>query len=169
MWKLLEHWAGTLKKAKPEITHDVVVDRTSISDRINHIVDLLEAGKGMVRFEDLFGRNPTPAGLRHEVVVSLLAVLELARLRVIRVLQQESTGTFFLAQVEGASLSDARSLNVTSANEAPPPPAEAQAPTPATSEPPLPREEIVSSSLPASATTGEEANDGQEEQEEAKD
>lgn len=117
VWKLLEHWAGILEKAKPKYVHDVVVDRISISDRINQIVDLLEAGKGMVRFEELLGEEVPEAELRHKVVVSLLAVLELARLRVVRILQQEATGTFFLAQVEGAQMVDARTLTVTSAKE----------------------------------------------------
>jgi segregation and condensation protein A len=117
VWKLIEHWASTLKKAKPEYTHDVVMDRMSISDRINQIVDLLEAGKGMVRFEDLLGPNLAPAELRHKVVVSLLAVLELAKLHIVRILQEESTGTFFLAQVEGAAIDEARSLMVTSARQ----------------------------------------------------
>jgi segregation and condensation protein A len=117
VWKLLEHWAQIIEKAKPQYTHDVVMDRMSITDRINQIVDLLEAGKGMVRFEDLLGQNLTEAELRHKVVVSLLAVLELARLREIRIFHQESTGTFFLAQVEGAALNDARNLMVTSAKQ----------------------------------------------------
>jgi segregation and condensation protein A len=117
IWKLLEHWAQVLEKAKPQYTHDVVVDRMSITDRINQIVDLLESGKGMVRFEDLLGADLPEAELRHKVVVSLLAVLELARLRVVRILQQAETGSFFLAQTEGANLSEARNLNVTSAKE----------------------------------------------------
>jgi len=117
VWKLLEHWAQVLEKAKPQYTHDVVVDRMSITDRINQIVDLLESGKGMVRFEDLLGADLPEAELRHKVVVSLLAVLELARLRVVRILQQAETGSFFLAQTEGANLSEARNLNVTSAKE----------------------------------------------------
>ena len=115
VWKLLEHWAQILEKAKPKYTHDVVVDRMSITDRINEIVDVLEGGKGRVRFEDLLGDDLPEAELRHKIVVSLLAVLELARLRVIRVLQEEATGTFFLAQVEGAGLNEARNLTVTSA------------------------------------------------------
>lgn len=117
VWKLLEHWAQVLDKAKPQYTHDVVIDRMSITDRINQIVDLLESGEGMVRFEDLLGENLPEAELRHKVVVSLLAVLELARLRVVRILQQLDTGSFFLAQTDGANLADARNLNVTSAKE----------------------------------------------------
>jgi segregation and condensation protein A len=117
VWKLLEHWAQVLEKAKPQYTHDVVMDRMSITDRINQIVDLLESGKGMVRFEDLLGTDLPEAELRHKVVVTLLAVLELARLRVVRILRQEETGSFFLAQTEDADLAGARNLNVTSAKE----------------------------------------------------
>jgi segregation and condensation protein A len=115
VWKLLEHWAQILEKAKPQYTHDVVMDRMSITDRINQIVDLLESGKGMVRFEDLLGTDLPEAELRHKVVVTLLAVLELARLHVVRILRQEETGSFFLAQTEDADLAGARHLNVTSA------------------------------------------------------
>jgi segregation and condensation protein A len=115
VWKLIEHWARTLEKAKPQLTHDVVVDRISISDRINQLVDMLEAGNGMVQFDDLIGRDLPEAELRHKVVVSLLAVLELARLRVVRIMHQEATGVFFLTRIEGAVLSDARNLTVTSA------------------------------------------------------
>ncbi len=117
VWKLLEHWAQILDKSKPQFIHDVVIDRISIADRINQIVDLLESHQGMVRFDELLGQNLPEAELRHKIVVSLLAVLELARLRVVRVLQQEETGSFFLAQAEGANLADARNLNVTSAKE----------------------------------------------------
>jgi segregation and condensation protein A len=120
VWKLIEHWAATIRRAKPEHTHDVVIDRVSIGDRINQIVDLLEAGDGMVRFEDLIGHDLPPIELRNKIVVSLLAVLELARLRVVRILHREGTGAFFLAQVEGAVLADARSLTVTSAKETSP-------------------------------------------------
>jgi segregation and condensation protein A len=116
IWKLLEHWAGMLKTAKPELTHDVVMDRVSITDRINQIVDLLEAGKGMVRFEDLLGKDIGEYQLRHKIVVSLLAVLELARLRVLRVMREEATETFFLVQVADGDLEAARHLIVTSGN-----------------------------------------------------
>ena len=114
VWKLLEHWAGILKAAKPELTHDVVMDRVSITDRINQIVDLLESGQGMVQFEDLLGKDLPDNELRHKIVVTLLAVLELARLRVVRVMHDEATSTFFLSQVAGAGLDEARRLKVTS-------------------------------------------------------
>jgi len=53
-------------------------------------------------------------------VVTLLAILELARLKVIRVLQAEGDGasdeTLFIAQVAGASMEAARRVAVTSAD-----------------------------------------------------
>src|SRR5664279_40986 len=125
VWKLIEHWAGIIQKAEPQHTHDVVVDRISITDRINQVVDLLTAGNGMVRFEDLLGHDLPPAELRHKVVVSLLAVLELARLRVIRILQHPETGSFFLAQTDNADLEGARHLQVTSAKGSEPTAAQA--------------------------------------------
>ncbi len=163
VWKLLEHWAGVLAKAKPVHTHDVVVDRISISDRINQLVDLLESGAGTLQFEELLGRDLPPAELRHKVVVSLLAVLELARLRVIRILQDEASGAFFLAKVEGAGLAEARNLAVTSvksepedagpAEPEPTPLAEepADAAPPAEPEPSPPAEEPADAAAPAEA------------------
>jgi hypothetical protein len=46
--------------------------------------------------------------------VTLLAILELARLKVVRVLQDQETGNFFIARREGASLDDARQVQPTS-------------------------------------------------------
>jgi segregation and condensation protein A len=179
VWKLLEHWAGVLEKTKPQHTHDVVVDRISISDRINQLVDLLEAGDGLLQFEDLVGRDLPAAELRHKVVVSLLAVLELTRLRVVRILQQEVTGTFFLARVEGAALTDARNLTVTSVKDAgeatggaptepfPEPAPAPTAPDPAGSEPAhdsgriSPQDGVIFAPPPASPDAGEDASDGQ--------
>jgi segregation and condensation protein A len=114
VWKLIEQWAGMLSKAEPKFTHDVVIDRISISDRINQVIDKLESGPGTVRFEDIVGTDLPEAQLRHNVVVSLLAILELARLKVIRVLQDLSSGAFMITRVEGAALDQARAMQPTS-------------------------------------------------------
>ena len=163
VWKLLEHWAHILEQTKPVHTHDVVVDRISITDRINQLVDLLESSQGMIHFEDLLGHDLPPAELRHKIVVSLLAVLELARLRVVRILQQESTGAFFLARVEGAGLADARNLNVTSGKE---PEKEDQPATPSTAvasdtDRISPQEDVISAPSLASTEESQNVSDGQ--------
>jgi len=103
----------------------------SISDRINQLVDKLEAGGGSFRFESILDTSLPEPELRHQVVVSLLAVLELARLRVIRVLQDGQTGEFFISQREGAALENARKIKATSDNTG----EEAAAEEPAAEEP----------------------------------
>jgi segregation and condensation protein A len=169
VWKLLEHWAGVLARAKPAYTHDVVVERISITDRINQIVDLLEVGQGTVRFDDLVGENLSEPELRHTIVVSLLAVLELARLRVVRILQHEATGAFFLTRVEGAELAVARSLSITSAREtssetnADEPTPHPVPPPPATGNPAraVSQDDIIFEPPSASPDVGQEPSDGQ--------
>ena len=155
----------------------MVVDRISITDRINQLVDLLESGQGTIQFDDLIGRDLPEAELRHKVVVSLLAVLELARLRVVRILQQEASGAFFLARVEGAGLAEARNLTVTSVKDE----SRGEAPAgrrarsrparPASADPHaapdddtarhLSQDDVVSAPPPASADAGQDASDGQ--------
>ena len=120
VWRLIEQWAQILSKATPQHTHDVVIDRISISDRINQVIDKLEEGSGTVRFDDIVGHDLSEAQLRHNVVVSLLAILELARLKVIRVLQDLASGAFLITRVEGATLEQARVMQPTSVVESAP-------------------------------------------------
>ena len=114
VWKLIEQWAQILSKAAPQHTHDVVIDRISITDRINQIIDKLEAGSGTVRFDEIVGHDLGEAQFRHNTVVSLLAILELARLKVIRVLQDLASGAFLVTRVAGATLEQARVMQPTS-------------------------------------------------------
>jgi segregation and condensation protein A len=114
VWKLIEQWAQVLAKASPKHTHDVVIDRVSISERINQVIDAIESAEGTVRFDDIVGHDLSEAQLRHNVVVSLLAILELARLKVIRVLQDLASGAFLVTRVEGAALQQARVMQPTS-------------------------------------------------------
>ena len=114
VWKLIEQWAQILSKAAPQHTHDVVIDRISITDRINQIIDKLEGGSGTVRFDEIVGHELGEAQFRHNTVVSLLAILELARLKVIRVLQDLASGAFLVTRVAGATLEQARVMQPTS-------------------------------------------------------
>ena len=63
----------------------------SLSERINQIVDRLEAGGGSFRFDALVDLSAVRGrACKHQLVVTLLAILELAKLRVIRVLQDDA-------------------------------------------------------------------------------
>ena len=117
VWKLIESFGRLLEKAGTKSMHDVVVDRVSISERINQLIDRIEAGGGSFRFDACFDLSLPEPELRSQVVVTILAILELARLKVIRVLGAPDSETLFIAQVQGAALADARKIEVTSASE----------------------------------------------------
>jgi segregation and condensation protein A len=118
VWKLIEAFGKILEKTGKTTTHDVVVDRMSIGSRINQLIDRMEAGGGSLRFDACFDLTLPEVELRNQVVVTLLAILELARLKVVRVLQSPSAETLFITQIEGASLASARRAHVTSDNQA---------------------------------------------------
>ncbi len=119
VWKLIEAFGRILEKAKtgPLSTHDVVVDRVSIGDRISQLVDRLQTGGGSFRFESCFDLELPEPELRHQVVVTLLAILELARLKLVRVLQADDEETLFVTHVAGSDLELARRVHVTSTQE----------------------------------------------------
>jgi segregation and condensation protein A len=115
VWKLIESFGKLLEKVGKKLTHDVVVDRVSISERINQLIDRIEAGGGSFRFDACFDLSLPEPELRSQLVVTLLAVLELARLKVVRVLQSPDGETLFVSQVSGSRLAEARQVEVTSA------------------------------------------------------
>jgi segregation and condensation protein A len=94
---LISALAEVLKRSHVKLTHDVVVDRISIIDRINGIVDRL-AAQETVRFLECFNLEAKPAMIRHEVIVTFLAILEMARLRMIRLLQPTDDGEIYLTR-----------------------------------------------------------------------
>jgi segregation and condensation protein A len=116
VWKLIEAFGRILDKAgkKPVSTHDVVVDRVSIGDRINQLVDRMQTGGGSFRFESCFDLSLPEPELRHQIVVTLLSILELARMKVVRVLQADDQETLFVTHVAGTDLEAARRVHVTS-------------------------------------------------------
>jgi segregation and condensation protein A len=117
VWKLIEAFARLLDKTGKKLTHEVLVDRVSIGARINQLIDKLELGGGSFRFDQCLDFELPEGELRSLVVVTILAVLELARLKVIRVLASDDGDTLFVTQVKGASLVAARAVEVTSAHE----------------------------------------------------
>jgi segregation and condensation protein A len=62
-------------------------DEISVKDRISQIVDILES-RGSITFLELFSDKPD----RQEVIVTFLALLEMVKLTLIRVVQNLTTG-----------------------------------------------------------------------------
>jgi segregation and condensation protein A len=84
VFKLIEALDRALASARREVRHEVETDRLSITDAISRVAELLRA-RGRVAFHDLLsgdGRNG-----RAGVIATFLAVLEMARLRLLRVFQ----------------------------------------------------------------------------------
>ncbi|HVX93486.1 MAG TPA: segregation/condensation protein A [Polyangia bacterium] len=119
VWKLIGAFGRILEKASKNAgsTHNVVVDRMSIGARINQLVDRLQQNGGSFLFESCFDLTLSEPELRNQIVVTLLSILELARLKVVRVLQAEDQETLFVTHIAGTDLEAARRVHVTSADE----------------------------------------------------
>jgi segregation and condensation protein A len=91
--KLIEAFDKVMRRAKLVVSHDVVIDRLSVGQKIAELTDRLERD-GEVAFTQMFafvvdGVARTVDEVRHEAVVTLLALLEMAKLRLV-VLRQRS-------------------------------------------------------------------------------
>lgn len=87
VFKLVEALDRALKNAKIEIPHQVLVDRVSISDAINKLVDKLKVEPRTSLFTLVAGVQE-----RQQVLVTFLALLEMAKLGLIRICQEEDQG-----------------------------------------------------------------------------
>jgi segregation and condensation protein A len=119
VWKLIAAFGRILEKAGgTKKTHEVAIDRVSIGDRMGQLLDRVEEGSGSFQFESCFDLSLPELELRNQVVVTLLAILELARLKVVRVLQSPDGETLFITQAAGVTLESARQLALTAGGEA---------------------------------------------------
>ncbi|HSN98511.1 MAG TPA: segregation/condensation protein A [Candidatus Nanopelagicales bacterium] len=87
---LLEAFEKILKRTNVRVDHEVVFDRISITDRIVELTERLSERRAMT-FEDLL-LSGIPRGApipRFELVITFLAVLEMCKLRLIRIHQTD--------------------------------------------------------------------------------
>jgi len=131
LFALLDAFDRVLKRAKVRIDHEVIFDRISITDRIVQLTEKLGVRRAM-RFEELFdlpvaddlsaqdpakatdaidaaplsARGPT----RFDVVITFLAVLEMCRMKIVRVYQSDPLAPIHLelAVQEGEAVAAAR-------------------------------------------------------------
>ncbi|HEY6909518.1 MAG TPA: segregation/condensation protein A [Myxococcales bacterium] len=103
VYRLIELMARVLKERKIHIPHEVFVERLSIGDRISVITDRLRSEE-RITFTSLFGDLGERD--RHRVVPTFLAVLEMARLKLVKVHQPERHAEIYIGRtdaLEGAS------------------------------------------------------------------
>jgi len=89
--KLIEAFDRVMRQAKLKVSHNVMIDRLSVSQKIADLTDRLEA-EGRFSFGSMFsflrdGIVRTVEEVRHEAVVTFLALLEMAKLRLITITQ----------------------------------------------------------------------------------
>lgn len=92
VFKLIEALDRVLKALEPKFQHEIVRDRLSLSDAIHKLADRLRSGQRMA-FGELFEGSRT----RSQVIITFLAVLEMAKLRLIRIFQADDLGDIFVA------------------------------------------------------------------------
>jgi segregation and condensation protein A len=91
IFSLVEAFQAVLSRSKVKLSHDVVAERTTLTDRINELVDVLRTRKRLV-FDDLFGDLST----RFDLVITFLALLEMTRLRMTRLVQTEPQAPIYV-------------------------------------------------------------------------
>jgi len=105
--KLIEAFERLMGAAKVKFTHNVTIDRLSVSQKISELTDRLEL-EGRFTFTSMFSflrRGPngeqlevSSADVRHEAVVTFLALLEMAKLRLIALSQAEDDPEIYIAR-----------------------------------------------------------------------
>lgn len=98
--KLIEAFDRVMRQAKVKVAHNVLIDRLSVSQKIQELTDRLEA-EGRFSFTSMFsflrdGVERTVEEIKHEAVVTFLALLEMGKLRLLRLSQLESEGEIFI-------------------------------------------------------------------------
>jgi segregation and condensation protein A len=89
VFRLIEALDRALANARPEAAHEVAGERLSITDAISRIADVLRLRR-RVSFADLLLDAATSG--RSAVIGTFLAILEMARLRLVRVFQAQDDG-----------------------------------------------------------------------------
>ncbi len=96
LFSLVEAFQRVLDRSKVKLTHDVVADRVSLSDRILELTDLLRTRKRL-QFDQLFG----DASTKFDLVITFLALLEMTKLRMTRLFQSEALGPLYVELADG--------------------------------------------------------------------
>ncbi len=91
LFELVEAFQRLLKETSDPYIHEVHVERISVADRVNAIMDLMSTRKDL-GFREIFDAKPE----RQMVVVTFLAMLELVRLRLVRLMQNDRCGNIWL-------------------------------------------------------------------------
>ena len=91
LFELIDAFQKILDKIPSDDRMQFTADKISVQDKISQIVDILES-KGTTTFEELFSDTPD----KGEIIVTFLAILEMVKLALIRIVQHVQTGVLRL-------------------------------------------------------------------------
>ncbi len=86
VFRLFDAFERVLERANQHADHQVLFERVSIAERVVELTELLH-DRRRARFEELFTREDGSTPDRGELVLTFLAILEMCKMRVIRVTQ----------------------------------------------------------------------------------
>ena len=101
LFSLVEAFQAVLAKSKIKLSHDVVHERITLTDRINELVDVLRVRRRL-QFEELF----TDLSTRFDLVITFLALLEMTKLRMTRLLQADPLAPIYVEFSAQVNLDD---------------------------------------------------------------
>ncbi len=91
VFKLIESLDRALRNARPEVAHEVLTDRLSINDAISRVAEVLKLRRRVSFFELLAGPE-AQRNRRADIIAVFLALLEMGRLKLIRIFQASADG-----------------------------------------------------------------------------
>ncbi len=86
VFKLIEALDRALANARPETAHEVQTDRLTISDAIARVADVLRVRR-RATFDELLAGPAERRNDRASVIATFLAILEMAKLKLVRITQ----------------------------------------------------------------------------------
>ena len=87
LFELIDAFQKILERIPDDHRVDMTADEISVKDKISQIIDILETKKS-ITFIELFTDSPN----KNEIIVTFLAVLEMVKLTLIRIVQHVHTG-----------------------------------------------------------------------------
>ena len=93
LFDLLNAFVDIMSTNKEPEEKEIILDEILVSDRINFLVGLLRK-KEKILFHEVFSRAPS----RAEIIATFLAILELAKLHRIKILQERNYGEIHISR-----------------------------------------------------------------------
>lgn len=98
IYKLFEHFDRVLKRNKKTIVHEVVLEKLSVGQRINEVVDYCISREHFT-FSDVVRAMQSQSDSRQNKIVTFLAILEMTKFKLLKIHQSAEAGTIYISPV----------------------------------------------------------------------